>query len=137
MTKPEQKLAELEALEKAATKGPWRLEAKDGNGNSFIVKDIPGGWLCIEDSMKNNQLIAAARNEMKWMIEAIRKMKEALEFYADGYHYQVKNTKTGERSENLVKDDGDGLVLSEDDDLEIENGERARKALAELEGDEK
>jgi hypothetical protein len=80
------RLEKLEALEKAATPGPWERTHKSiwhvDIGKHIIYFEQHGN--IDPDTVDYNlegdmEFIAASRNEMKFLIETIRKMKEALE----------------------------------------------------------
>jgi hypothetical protein len=95
MTKIEERLKELENLDKAATPGPWEKQAYmnyigwslcAGNRGCVAerwypstVKDLPEG----EEMAGNMNLIAAYRNETPKLIQALREAVSALNYVAD------------------------------------------------------
>lgn len=72
--------------------------------------------------------------ELKSLHAQVKEYEAALKYYADGWHYQIKNKDTGERAERLQLDEHGDLVLEEKEDVEIENGEIARAVLEKYKG---
>ena len=85
----EQQLAEIEARANAATEGPWTIE------------------------VTNADFFAAARADVPALVAEVRKLREALQFYADGANYAAEC---------------DELKLNP---IEFDGGNRAQKALGE------
>lgn len=83
------KLSELEALEKAATKGPWEWSGRkvDEDGHVYIPQcSALGGTLIhladtYEGSAEDCDLIAAARNALPELLAFVRKARKLLTDY--------------------------------------------------------
>ena len=113
MVSLEQKLKALEKLEAEATPAPWDSgEPIDGACFIGTSGDNPYHITTIEE---DGPFIAAARNEMKFLLSTIRKMRGALEFYTDKNNWDDDFTPT-------IWDDG-----------RVDLGDRAKKCLEEIE----
>lgn len=132
----EDKLAELERLEKAATPGPW--ESRQGTKWSSIVQVREGWELAVANvhlgaftapkgqlaaNVADAALISATRNSLPGLLKAVRGMAEALEFYERESNY----SEDGAPGRGIVRDHPgmDGPEYDFDPDY----GTRARSAL--------
>ena len=104
-------LEELEKLFNEATEGPWEVEEQDygdeiwfgGDGEGLIkingwysggCKKYPEQWKQLHNEA---QLIAASRTAVPKLIAEVRRLREALEFYADKDNWYGDGPESEER----------------------------------------
>lgn len=132
----ESQLQAMEARCEAASPGPWRNCGID----TFNVQYYADSTVCVLGSasqvifspepignptgLGNAAFIAASRTDLPLLIGEVRRLREALEFYADWKTYKGVvcmgvNLRQEDLSADADKDDHDNLIY----------GKRARQAL--------
>jgi len=104
----EQRLAEIEAREQAATPGPWHVDHfTDGHkgyyvGNKAVCvcyyqEDDPGEIDTLHDTiMADFQFVSAARQDIPWLVAEVKRLRAVLAVFADPKNYHVSDRHTGE-----------------------------------------
>lgn len=121
----------LRDLNEKRTSGPWVTKdchtGEDcwcsciGNGKD---KDYGGDEVSAYGNVKRDDasFIATTANSLPALLKIIEVQQEALEYYAEGWHYQLTD---GIEEQEIQKD---GSVNLQSGDIELENGEKAREA---------
>ena len=77
-------LDELERLSNEATGRRWHIGHVSEFDESASVDSEDGTTVAVSEFRKDQSFICASRNALPDLIQAIRKMREALEFYSKG-----------------------------------------------------